>query len=36
MYVSLSACGDEVPWSGRRGFDRVVQAVTGIAEELGQ
>jgi len=29
--VSLSAWGDRGPWSGRRGFDSVVQAACGIA-----
>ncbi len=35
IYVTLSAFGHEGPWSGRRGFDSVVQAVTGIADEIG-
>jgi crotonobetainyl-CoA:carnitine CoA-transferase CaiB-like acyl-CoA transferase len=29
--VSLSAWGDPGPWSGRRGFDSIVQAACGIA-----
>jgi hypothetical protein len=31
VVVSLSAWGDDGPWGGRRGFDSIVQAVTGIA-----
>ena len=31
-YVSVSAYGDTGPWAGRRGFDSVVQLVTGIAD----
>lgn len=34
VYVSLSAWGHEGPWSRRRGFDSVVQAASGIADEL--
>lgn len=30
--VTLSAWGDSGPWAGRRGFDSIVQAATGIAE----
>lgn len=30
-YVSISAYGDGGPWGGRRGFDSLVQMVTGIA-----
>jgi crotonobetainyl-CoA:carnitine CoA-transferase CaiB-like acyl-CoA transferase len=36
IYVSLSAFGHEGPWSDRRGFDSVVQAATGIADEIGK
>ena len=31
-YVSVSAYGDTGPWAGRRGFDSLVQLVTGIAD----
>jgi crotonobetainyl-CoA:carnitine CoA-transferase CaiB-like acyl-CoA transferase len=31
VYVSLSAFGHEGPWASRRGFDTVVQAISGIA-----
>ena len=31
VYVSLSAFGHTGPWASRRGFDTVVQAVSGIA-----
>lgn len=31
VVVSLSAWGAEGPWGGRRGFDSIVQAATGIA-----
>lgn len=34
VYVSVSAFGHVGPWSGRRGFDSVVQAVSGIGAEL--
>ena len=34
--VSLSAFGHVGPWSGRRGFDSVVQTVSGIAAEGGR
>jgi hypothetical protein len=30
VYVSLSAFGHAGPWAGRRGFDTVVQTVSGI------
>jgi len=30
IYVSLSAYGDEGPWSARRGFDSLVQTATGF------
>lgn len=33
VYVSISAFGHDGPWSARRGFDSVVQAVSGIAHE---
>lgn len=33
--VSLSAFGHAGPWAGRRGFDTVVQAVSGIAARQG-
>lgn len=32
MVAQLSAWGDYGPWSGRRGFDSLVQVATGIAE----
>ncbi|QTE27892.1 CoA transferase [Pengzhenrongella sicca] len=32
VVVTLSAWGTSGPWSGRRGFDSVVQAATGIAD----
>ncbi|HEX2805415.1 MAG TPA: CoA transferase [Kineosporiaceae bacterium] len=31
-HVSVSAYGDTGPWAGRRGFDSLVQMVTGIAD----
>lgn len=31
LHASVSAWGAEGPWAGRRGFDSVVQAATGIA-----
>lgn len=34
--VTLSAWGQSGPWAGRRGFDSLVQAATGIAHELSQ
>jgi hypothetical protein len=36
IYVSLSAFGHEGPWSGRRGFDTLVQTVSGIADEYAE
>ncbi|MDR6436429.1 crotonobetainyl-CoA:carnitine CoA-transferase CaiB-like acyl-CoA transferase [Paenarthrobacter nicotinovorans] len=33
--VTLSAWGTTGPWSGRRGFDSLVQAACGIAEQCG-
>lgn len=33
VVVSLSAWGSVGPWAGRRGFDSIVQAATGIADE---
>jgi crotonobetainyl-CoA:carnitine CoA-transferase CaiB-like acyl-CoA transferase len=33
--VSLSAWGDSGPWRGRRGFDSIVQAVSGMAHASG-
>ena len=30
VYVSLNAYGDEGPWSGRRGFDSLVQTASGF------
>lgn len=33
--VSLDAWGDRGPWAGRRGFDSIVQAATGIAHVYG-
>ncbi|MGY1823609.1 CoA transferase [Geodermatophilus sp. SYSU D00079] len=35
VVVSLSAWGAAGPWGGRRGFDSLVQAATGIAVECG-
>jgi hypothetical protein len=35
VVVSLSAWGTAGPWAGRRGFDSLVQAATGIAVECG-
>ncbi len=34
--VTLSAWGQLGPWAGRRGFDSLVQAATGIAHELSE
>lgn len=34
VYVTLSAFGHAGDWSARRGFDSIVQAVSGIADEL--
>ena len=36
VYVSLSAFGHVGPWASRRGFDTVVQAVSGIASRQGE
>jgi crotonobetainyl-CoA:carnitine CoA-transferase CaiB-like acyl-CoA transferase len=36
VYVTLSAFGHEGPWRDRRGFDSLVQTVTGIAAEGGR
>jgi crotonobetainyl-CoA:carnitine CoA-transferase CaiB-like acyl-CoA transferase len=36
VYISLSAFGHEGPWASRRGFDTVVQAVSGIAMRQAQ
>jgi crotonobetainyl-CoA:carnitine CoA-transferase CaiB-like acyl-CoA transferase len=36
VVVTLSAWGDGGPWNGRRGFDSLVQAATGIAERYGR
>jgi crotonobetainyl-CoA:carnitine CoA-transferase CaiB-like acyl-CoA transferase len=36
VYVTLSAYGHEGPWRHRRGFDSLVQTVTGIAGEGGR
>jgi crotonobetainyl-CoA:carnitine CoA-transferase CaiB-like acyl-CoA transferase len=33
VYVSLSAFGPNGPWSARRGFDTLVQSVSGISDE---
>ena len=33
VYVSISAFGHTGPWHARRGFDSVVQAVSGIAQD---
>ena len=35
VYVSLSAFGHEGPWSDRRGFDSIVQTVSGIGHAGG-
>jgi hypothetical protein len=35
VVVRLSAWGTEGPWQGRRGFDSLVQAASGIAVECG-
>ena len=34
-YVSVSAYGSEGPWAGRRGWEQLVQAASGIAVEQG-
>lgn len=36
VYVSLSAFGQEGPWASRRGFDTVVQTVSGITQRQGE
>jgi crotonobetainyl-CoA:carnitine CoA-transferase CaiB-like acyl-CoA transferase len=36
VYVSLSAFGHEGPWASRRGFDTVVQSVSGITLRQGE
>src|SRR5204863_1348173 len=36
VYVSLSAFGHAGPWSSRRGFDTVVQTVSGITARQGE
>jgi crotonobetainyl-CoA:carnitine CoA-transferase CaiB-like acyl-CoA transferase len=36
VYVSLCAFGHTGPWASRRGFDTVVQAVSGIAARQGE
>jgi len=35
IYVSISAYGLEGPWAGRRGWEEVTQAATGLAMEQG-
>ena len=35
-YVSVACYGNEGPWSGRRGWEQVAQAATGLALEQGQ
>ena len=35
VYVTLSAWGTEGPWRERRGFDSIVQTVSGMAQEQG-
>ena len=35
VYVSLSAWGTTGPWKDRRGFDSIVQCVSGMAREQG-
>ena len=34
VYVSLSAWGGTGPWRGRRGFDTIVQSVSGMAHRM--
>ncbi|MBO9577668.1 MAG: CoA transferase [Microbacteriaceae bacterium] len=34
--LSISAFGAAGPWAGRRGFDSVVQAASGVAAEMGE
>ena len=36
VYVSLSAFGRVGPWAGRRGFDTVIQTVSGITDRQGE
>src|SRR5579872_1564977 len=36
VYVSLSAFGHKGPWASRRGFDTVVQTVSGITQRQGE
>lgn len=36
VYASISAFGHAGPWRDRRGFDSVVQAVSGMADEVAQ
>lgn len=36
VYVSLSAFGHVGPWAGRRGFDTVIQTVSGITHRQGE
>jgi len=36
VYVTLSAFGHVGPWASRRGFDTLVQAVSGIAQRQGE
>jgi crotonobetainyl-CoA:carnitine CoA-transferase CaiB-like acyl-CoA transferase len=36
VYVSLSAFGSKGPWASRRGFDTVVQTVSGITTRQGE
>lgn len=35
VYVTLSAYGHAGPWQGRRGFETLIQSVTGMADEEG-
>jgi crotonobetainyl-CoA:carnitine CoA-transferase CaiB-like acyl-CoA transferase len=35
IYVDISAYGDKGPWGGKRGFDALVQSVSGIAADQG-
>ena len=36
IYVTLSAFGHKGPWATRRGFDTVVQTVSGLADEFAE
>jgi crotonobetainyl-CoA:carnitine CoA-transferase CaiB-like acyl-CoA transferase len=36
VYVTLSAFGHEGPWRERRGFETIIQSVSGLAHEQGQ